>query len=141
MSAELTIQVISDRTGELQETFKQTAIALLQEAGGELAAHAAAHSRRDTGAFAGAWTHKVDAGALECQVGNPQQLAIWHEFGTGVFAVRGGRKTPWVYKSERTGRFHRTQGQRPNPVLKNAFKALNGKIQAQAKARFSSLGR
>lgn len=48
--------------------------------------------------------------------------APYVEFGTGVFAVNGaGRQTPWVYFSERLGRFVRTTGSRPQPFILPSF--------------------
>jgi hypothetical protein len=46
----------------------------------------------------GTWKHVVDESKKEATVGNPMQLAIWMEMGTGEYALKGnGRKGYWVY--------------------------------------------
>ena len=46
----------------------------------------------------GTWNHVVNESKKEATVGNPMQLAIWMEMGTGEYALEGkGRKGYWVY--------------------------------------------
>ena len=53
----------------------------------------------------------------------PVEYAPYQEFGTGLFAVNGdGRKTPWVYEDEQTGKFVYTRGNRPHPFLAPALR-------------------
>jgi HK97 gp10 family phage protein len=42
--------------------------------------------------------------------------ALYVEYGTGIYAEEGnGRKTPWIYYSEKLGRFVWTRGMRAQP--------------------------
>ena len=46
----------------------------------------------------GTWNHVVNESKKEATVGNPMQLAIWMEMGTGEYALKkNGRKGYWVY--------------------------------------------
>ncbi|PEJ92038.1 HK97 gp10 family phage protein [Bacillus wiedmannii] len=54
-------------------------------------------------------------------VGSNQDNAIYEEFGTGIYAEKGGgRSDKWVYKDKRTGNFYRTQGKKGTRALRNA---------------------
>lgn len=52
----------------------------------------------------GTWSHVVDESKHEAIIGNPLQLAVWMELGTGEYALEGkGRKGYWVYVKGNTG--------------------------------------
>ncbi|PFK01380.1 hypothetical protein COI97_16065 [Bacillus cereus] len=54
-------------------------------------------------------------------VGSNQDNAIYEEFGTGIYAEKGGgRSDKWVYKDKRTGKFYRTQGKKGTRAIRNA---------------------
>ena len=58
-----------------------------------------------------------DGGNLVGIVYTPLEYAPYVEFGTGLFAVNGGRKdVPWCYKDDE-GEWHTTSGQHPQPFL------------------------
>ena len=63
---------------------------------------------------------QYDVEGNPCTVSAPLEYAPYVEYGTGLFAEQGGRKTPWTYKDEE-GNFHKTSGQRPQPFLRPAF--------------------
>lgn len=71
----------------------------LEEASGELESQVKQNTK--VGKISGshttdAWKHKVDENAKEAVVGNPLQTAVWLEFGTGEYALKGdGRKGGW----------------------------------------------
>ena len=99
----------------------------------------------------GTWKHVVDESKKEATVGNPMELAIWMEMGTGEWALEGkGRKGYWVYvkgnssvKESNPGRArtleeakqavailrdqgleaYYTKGQKPRRMLHNAFES------------------
>lgn len=73
---------------------------------------------KDLGNLARSIQYDVDGNT--CTVSAPLEYAPYVEYGTGLFAERGGRKTPWTYKDEE-GNFHTTSGQRPQPFLRPAF--------------------
>ena len=58
----------------------------------------------------------------------PLEYAPYVEYGTGLFAVNGGRKdVPWHYKDDK-GEWHTTSGQHPQPFLKPALDANREQI-------------
>ena len=65
--------------------------------------------------------HVVDKSKLEGLVGNTVEYAPYVHQGTGIYAVEGnGRQTPWSYQSA-DGKWHTTEGQKPNPYLQRAI--------------------
>jgi HK97 gp10 family phage protein len=53
---------------------------------------------------------------LTCTVTVGASYAIYVEFGTGIYAEKGkGRKTPWVYWSDKLNRWVWTQGMEAQP--------------------------
>lgn len=84
--------------GEIEEAM----IAGLEEAAGEIEARTIRNSRQghtygDIQARA-LWSHTVDEGKKEAQVGSQHEAGYWEEFGTGEHALHGdGRKGWWVY--------------------------------------------
>lgn len=74
----------------------------------------------DTGNLKNSITHTVDEVEKVAYVGTPNEYAVYVEMGTGMY-VDGGRKTPWVYKDEKTGEWVTTRGQKAQPYLKPAI--------------------
>jgi len=55
-------------------------------------------------------------GGLSAYIHVAAEYAVYVEFGTGIYAVKGnGRKTPWAYYSEKLGRFVYTRGMEAQP--------------------------
>lgn len=55
-------------------------------------------------------------------VGYSSEYAPYVHEGTGIYARKGnGRKTPWIYKDERTDKFYTTSGQKPKQFLQKAI--------------------
>lgn len=60
---------------------------------------------------------------------SPLEYAPYVEFGTGLFAEKGGRKdVPWAYEDEETGELIFTSGQKPQPYLRPALHNNREKI-------------
>lgn len=58
---------------------------------------------------------------MEGIVFTPLEYAPYVEYGTGLFAEKGGRKdVPWYYKDEK-GDWHRSSGQHPHPYMRPAL--------------------
>lgn len=58
----------------------------------------------------------------------PLEYAPYVEFGTGLFAEKGGRSdVPWVYKDEK-GDWYTTYGQHPQPYMRPALDENRQKI-------------
>ena len=76
------------------------------------------------GALRNSITSKVEG--LSGVVFSPLEYAPYVEYGTGLFSVHpnGGRTwdLPWKYQDEKTGEWHMSKGQHPQPYM---FPALN----------------
>ena len=124
----------TDNRVQVKNALDEAAIAYLYEAAGELEAQTKRNSRvGKTGQTKNAWTHVVDEGKLEATVGNPLENAIWEEFGTGEFALKGdGRKGGWTYKDEEDGTWHHTYGKEPHRAFQSAFNSLKNALIRRA---------
>jgi hypothetical protein len=126
MSVEFT-----DNSMEVKAALESAVEQFLEEAGGELESQAMRNQTRvDTGQTKGGWTHIVDD--KKVTIGNPLENAIWEEFGTGEYSIKGGRKGGWVYRDKRTGKFYKTRGKTALRPLHNAFTANKSKIIRRA---------
>lgn len=112
----------------------------LEEVCGELESQTKRNTKVDTGKTKGSWQHKVDTQKHEGLVGSTYINALWEEFGTGIYALNGnGRKTPWVYKNLKTGKFYTTVGKKPRRALYNAYNSMKNDIIKEAQRRFKDL--
>lgn len=74
---------------------------------------------KDTGALRRSITSKVEGN--QGIVYTPLEYAPYVEYGTGLFATKGGRKdVPWSYQDDK-GEWHTTSGQNPQPFMKPAL--------------------
>lgn len=74
---------------------------------------------------------QINSEKSEVILGVKEQYAVYVEFGTGIYAENGnGRKTPWIYKNEKTGHVVRTNGQMPRKFMRTGFRIM--KPQAKA---------
>lgn len=129
-----------DFSVEVKGKLHGAGIAWLHEAGNEIASQTAMLSRRDSGQTAGSFECKIDEAKGEAIVGSPLENAIWEEFGTGEYAVKGnGRKTPWVYQDQKTGKFYKTKGKRPSRAFTKAFKIVKPKAERRVEQLFKGL--
>ena len=78
---------------------------------------------KDTGELRRSITSKVEKegnGAVGI-VFTPLEYAPYIEFGTGLFAEKGGRKdVPWNYQDDK-GEWHSTSGMKPQPFMRPAL--------------------
>lgn len=85
---------------------------------------------KGTGALRRSIESKVEnkGTSIEGTVFTPLEWAPYVEFGTGLFAEKGGRKdVPWRYKAD-DGKWYTTEGQKPQPYLRPALKENEKKI-------------
>ena len=78
---------------------------------------------KDTGALRRSITSEVnyEGGELVGTVFTPLEYAPYVEYGTGLFAEKGGRKdVPWCYQDDK-GEWHSTSGQKPQPFMRPAL--------------------
>lgn len=134
----------TDNSMQVKNALDEAAIAYLYEAAGEMEAQTKRNSRvGKTGQTKGRWKYVVDEGKLEATVGNPLENAIWEEFGTGEFALKGdGRKGGWYYQDEEDGTWHHTYGKTPHRAFQGAFNILKNPLIRRAQDIFKErLGR
>lgn len=61
-------------------------------------------------------------GKTVMEVGTSAEHSVFVEYGTGIYAEEGnGRRTPWVYKDPKSGKFYLTKGVKPHPYLRPAY--------------------
>ena len=129
-----------DYSDKVNDSIKQKAIAWLEEASGELEAQTKRNTKADTGQTKGSWEHVVHENKLEAEVGSRYKNALWEELGTGIYALNGnGRKTKWVYKNLKDGKFYTAVGKKPRRMLWNAYQSLKEKLKESAKEKFKEL--
>ena len=88
----------TDNSAKVKAIIDEAAIAYLYEAGESLSSQVADNSRVGSGKLKGSWAYRVNESKGEAVIGSPLQNAIWEEFGTGHYALKGdGRKGWWVY--------------------------------------------
>lgn len=78
---------------------------------------------KDSGALRRSIESDVDVGTNEITgtVFTALEYAPYVEFGTGLFAEKGGRKdVPWRYESD-DGNWYTTSGQHPQPFMRPAL--------------------
>lgn len=68
----------------------------------------------DTGRLRNSITYSVDGN--DCYIGTNVEYAPYIEFGTGIHAETGGRRTPWAYEDDKG--WHTTEGMKPQPFLR-----------------------
>ena len=78
---------------------------------------------KDTGALRNSIQSRVEQEGEDIVgiVFTPLEYAPYVEYGTGLFAEEGGRKTPWIYEDEKTGKGVFTRGQKPQPYMRPAL--------------------
>lgn len=80
-------------------------------------------------------TSKVEksSNGYEGTIYTPLEYAPYVEYGTGLFAEKGGRKdVPWVYQGD-DGEWHGTKGQKPQPFMRPALNENKDKIIREIK--------
>lgn len=81
---------------------------------------------KDTGTLRNSITYEVDG--TEGVVFTPLEYAPYIEYGTGLFAEKGGRKdVPWRYQDDE-GNWHTTSGMHPQPFMRPALNENREKI-------------
>ena len=102
--------------------------AVLEECAGELESAAKRNSRVDTSQTKNSFQHKVVDSEHTAYIGSNHENAIWEEFGTGEYALKGnGRKGGWVYVDAK-GKGHFTRGKKPSRAFDKAYKSLKSPI-------------
>lgn len=130
----------TDNSSKIKKIIEDNIEAFLDEVGGELVSQAQRNTRVDSGQTKGNWEWIVDMSKKEVVVGNTLENAIWEEFGTGEYALKGdGRKGGWVYKNSKDKKFYFTKGKKPSRALYLAFTTKKGAIQRRAEQILSGV--
>lgn len=117
-----------DYTIKVQGAINSKIDAVLEECAGELESQVKRNSRVDTGKTKNSFQHTVDTDTHTAYIGSNNENAIWEEFGTGEYALKGnGRKGGWVYK-DAEGHFHHTIGKKPSRAFWKAYTSLKNAI-------------
>lgn len=129
----------NDFSAEAKEKINAALIAGLYEAIGEVQASAVDKTPTDLGKLRNDWKCIVDENNLTATLGNNNEYAIYHEFGTGEYSIseKGGRKGGWYVPEEKLSPKARrimhkvklkngkvlyyTKGVRPKRMLFSAF--------------------
>lgn len=114
------LEMVLDRLDEVAdvEQFEQA----MKKACALVEREAKKKAPKDTGALRRSITSKVQKvnGAVQGVIFTPLEYAPYVEYGTGLFAEKGGRNDAWSYQDDE-GNWHRTNGQHPQPFLHPAF--------------------
>ena len=120
--------IFEDYTIEVMGAMDDKINAVLEECAGEIESQVKRNTRVDTGNTKNSWQHHVDDATHTATIGSNHENAIWEEFGTGEYALKGnGRKGGWAYKDAK-GDWHRTNGKKPSRAFFKAYTGLKGKI-------------
>lgn len=118
--------IFEDNTIKVIDAIEDKIDSTLEECAGELESATKRNSRVDTGQTKNSFQHVINDHTA--YIGSNYQNAIWEEFGTGEYALKGdGRKGGWHYQDER-GEWHFTRGKTPRRAFWNAYTALKSKI-------------
>jgi HK97 gp10 family phage protein len=110
---------------------------IVKETAYRIHAHAVALAPSDDGNLKDSIEVTIFPGGLTAEVTVGVHYAIFVEFGTGIYAVEGnGRKTPWVYYSDKLKRFVFTRGMKASPFWMPAIDIG----QRHFKSEFNKLG-
>lgn len=154
--------VFEDYSAKILAEIQNKSDVFLEEVGGEIESKAADFTRVASGQTRRDWGHTVNSSALEVTIGNNNENAIWEEFGTGEYAVKGnGRKGGWWIAADsldpktrslfetkyhfrkgygKGGKlFYYTRGKKGTEALNKALQSGKGIITAEAIKIFKGL--
>lgn len=119
-----------DNSGKAKTAIEQEIIRGLIKAGMLVEGQAVLLASVDSGELRDSIDYKVDEGRLVAYVGTNVEHGIYQELGTGAYAEKGnGRKGGWAYK-DAEGKWVFTNGNRPKPFLRPAFRRNKKAIKA-----------
>lgn len=119
-----------DFSFKVKDAMSDKILAVLEECAGELESQVKRNSRVKTGKTKNSFRHHVDGGTNTAYIGSNDENAIWEEFGTGEFALKGnGRRGGWTYVDEE-GKGHFTYGKSPSRAFQSAYDSTKDKIKS-----------
>ena len=100
----------TDNSQAVLDACKEQIFAWLEAIGEDASSVASKQAPADTGRLRNSITSAVVEEEQAVYIGTNVEYAIYHEFGTGIYASDGaGRQTPWAFKGE-NGEWHYTHG-------------------------------
>lgn len=133
----------TDNSIEVTEQINKGLRKSLREVAAEIVRQAKINSRVSTGDTRNSYRYRTleTVDGFSARIGSSNKNAIWEEFGTGEYALEGGRKTPWYVPVERVSgkkkptfqgkvvvvygkdgqAFYKTDGKKPTRALFRAF--------------------
>ena len=133
----------NDYSIEVTEQINKGLRNALREVAAEIVRQAKINSRVSTGDTRKSYRYRTleTVDGFSARIGSSNKNAIWEEFGTGEYALEGGRKTPWYVPVERVSgkkkptfqgkvvvvygkdsqAFYKTDGKKPTRALFRAF--------------------
>ena len=155
---------LTDNSPAVKDAIRNAVTAFLHEAAGELVSQTQKNVRVDTGQTKGSYQYQLMEGQDEQKavIGSDYMNAVWEEFGTGEYALHGGRhggwwikvgngpgeispgaaeKYQWVkYRRDSDGNitFVFTYGKKPNKPMRRAYEALREPIKDELVRRFGA---
>lgn len=104
-----------------RELVEEIELLWLENSAEALRQETAARVPVDTGALRDSFSVRVDREQLSAVVGSELDNAIYNEFGTGQYALKGnGRQDAWAYQ-DRNGNWHTTRGKKPMRSMQTAY--------------------
>ena len=117
-----------DYTIKVKDVMDDRINAVLEECAGELESQVKRNTRVKTGKTKNSFQHKVVEAEHTAYIGSDEENAIWEEFGTGEYALKGnGRKGGWFYV-DAEGEGHFTHGKKPTRAFWKAYTSMKNKI-------------
>lgn len=117
-----------DYTIQVQNAMNNKINSVLDECAGDLESQTKRNSRVKTGKTKNSFQHSIDDSTHTAYIGSNYDNAIYEEFGTGEYALKGdGRKGGWYYVDER-GDGHFTHGKTPSRAFWNAYNSTKNSI-------------
>lgn len=137
--------VFEEYSIEVKNAIDSKIVAALEECAGEIVSQTKRNSRVDSGKTKSSFRHGISrnyaSGEIIANIGSNDINAIYEEFGTGEYALKGnGRKGGWWYpnakaKYTKKGKLRKgqkafifTYGKTPSRAFWNAFTQKKGKV-------------
>ena len=119
-----------DYSVQVMKAIDDAIFAALEEGAAEIESAAKRNSRVDTGQTKNSFEHKVVESEKAAYIGSNHENAIWEEFGTGEYALKGnGRRGGWFYVDD-NGDGHFTTGKKPSRAFQSAYDTNKKAVQA-----------
>lgn len=137
MGKEITNVTITDNTGLVREALARATRQALTIIGTTAERYAKLETPVDLGRLRNSMTHVVQGDSV--YVGSNVEYAPYVELGTGIYASgSNGRKDPWVYYDEKTGKFRLTRGSKPHHMIRRAVTEHTDEYREIVKAAFKA---